>query len=211
MKNYTPISGRIFAVSLLGIALSSFALADEVHLTGSTLGQFNADPFVASTSLLDLSYVNSTFDNSTVGDTLDLGGSALPGSNFNNLGSFSLGTANASYNGNTFSIQVSFTSPTVIAGGSTTVFNDIITGTVLNGNGGVFVDFDNTPQVFNFANGTEVGSFTMFVNDVSIAPGQDVSLTAHIVGSQDAVPEPATMFIAAGAAIGFLKARKRQS
>lgn len=209
MKNYVPNSGRIFAVSILGIALSSFALADEVHLTGSTLGQFNMQPYAATNSILDLVYNNSTFDNSTVGNMLDLGGAASPGSNFNNLGSFTLGTANGNYNGNVFTLEVSFTSPTVIAGGSTTVFNDIITGTVLNGNGGVFIDFDNTPQQFSYVNANEVGSFTMFMNDVSIAPGQAVSLTAHIVGSQEAVPEPLTMIGLGIAAVGLLRRRKR--
>jgi hypothetical protein len=209
MKNQTTMPRKLFVVSLLGLALTSLAVADEVTLAGSTLGQFNIAPYTASSSLLDLVYVNSTFNNSTVGGMLDLGGNASPNSNFNNLGSFSLGMMNANYNGNTFTVQVSFTSPTIIAGGSTTVFNDVISGTVLNGNGGVFIDFDNTPHLFTFANATETGSFSMFVNDVSIAPGQDVSLTAHITGNQEAVPEPITMIGLGIAAVGLLSKRRK--
>lgn len=197
-----------FATFGLLVGIAGVASADEVHVAGSTLGRFNAQPFAPTNSLLDLVYSNSTFDNSTVGGSLDLGGNPNPGANFNNLGSFSLGNLNAVYNGNTFNLMISFTSPTIIAGGSSTVFNDQISGTVWNGLGGVFVDFDNTPQVFTFANGTESGSFTMFVNDVSIAPNQSVSLTGHITGSQQAVPEPTAMVGIACGVLAFIKKRR---
>ncbi len=204
-------SKKCVACIALGLSLSSVAFADEVTLTGSTLGSFNGTPFAATGSVLDLVYTNSTFDNSTVGGMLDLGGNPAPGSNFNNLGSFSLGTANGSYNGNTFQVEVTFSAPFTIVGGSTAIFSDVITGTVLSGNGGVFVDFDNTPQTFVFTNGAATGSFTMFVNDVSIAPGQDASLTAHIVASQQAVPEPATMVATAGIGLAFLRRKFKKA
>lgn len=182
-------------ITVLGIA--GLASADEVHFTGSTLGRFNAQAFAPTNSLLDLVYLNSTFDNTTVAGALDLGGDPTP-PNFNNLGSFSLGTSNATYNGNTFQLMVTFTAPTVIAGGTSATFTDILSGTVSGGFGGVFVDFDNTPQTFTFANGSVTGSFTMFVNDLSIAPGRTASLTGHITASQ--VPEPA---VAAGLVFGM--------
>jgi hypothetical protein len=91
--------------------------------------------------------------------------------------------------------------PTTINGGTTAVFSDQISGTVTNGLGGVFIDFDNTPQVFTFSNATESGWFSFFVNDVSISPGQLASLTGHVVGNQQAVPEVGTM---TGIACGML-------
>lgn len=204
---FNTFSASTMAFSLIAVAsvFPTVANAGEIHLAGSTLGSLNGEPFVASTSVLDLAFASSTFDNDTVGGSLDLGGNANPASNFNNLGSFSLGLTNAVYNGNQFSLQVTFSSPSIVAGGSVTTFNDVITGTVKSGNGGVFVNFDNTPQTFTFANATAKGSFTMFVNDVSIAPGQDASLTAHITGSQEPVPEPASLAILGIGMVGFIK------
>lgn len=104
--------------------------------------------------------------------------------------------------------MISFTAPTVITGGTTAVFNDVISGTVLNGQGGVFIDFNNTPQLFTFSNANEIGWFTMFVNDVSIAPGQSASLTGHINGAQTAVPEPMSVIGLACGVLGFIRMRK---
>lgn len=189
--------------------VAGLASAGEVHLTGSTLGKFNAQAFASTTSLLGLTYNNSTFDNSTVGGSLDLGGNPNPAADFNNLGSFLLSNANATYNGNMFTVQVTFTSPTTINGGSVTTFTDVLSGTVTGGLGGVFVDFDNTPKTFTYSNAAAMGSFTMFVNDVSIAPGQAASITGHITGSEQPVPEPTVMAGLACGALGLLRRRKQ--
>ncbi len=186
--------------SSLGL-LVGVANAAEVHLTGSTLARFNAQAFGATNTLLGLSYSNSTFDNTTVGGNLDFGGDPTPGSNFNNLGSLTLNMTNATYNGNTFQLKVTFTAPVTITGGTTATFTDILTGSVSNNLGGVFVDFDNTPQTFVFSNAGAIGSFTMAVNDLSIAPGNSSSITAHVTGSQTAVPEPTAL---AGIGCGLL-------
>jgi hypothetical protein len=193
-------SAQVVALGLV-LGISGLAQADEVQFTGSTLGQFNAQAFGATNSLFDLTYSNSVFHNTTVGGALDLGGNPSPGSNVDNLGSFSLGLSNAVYDGNTFSLQVTFTAPSTIIGGNNAVFTDTLTGTVTGGSGGVFVDFDNTPQTFTFTNALATGSFTMFVNDLSIAPGQDASLTGHLTGTQQAVPEPTAI---AGIGCGLL-------
>ncbi|MEI7986073.1 MAG: PEP-CTERM sorting domain-containing protein [Armatimonadota bacterium] len=191
---------NIIALGLL-LGVAGIASADEVSFVGSTLGQFNAQAFGTTNSLLDLHYSNSTFNNITVGNALDLGGNPSPGSNVDNLGSFDLGLTNATYNGNTFSVKVTFTAPSTIVGGNSAVFTDIITGTVSGGQGGVLIDFDNTPQTFFFTNALATGSFTMFVNDVSIAPGGKAAINGHITASQTAVPEPAAL---AGLGCGLL-------
>lgn len=200
------------ATSLLALSLAGSVQADEIHLVGSTQGRFNAGSFGAVDNLLDLTYTNSIFDNTSVGGALDLGGNPVPGLNFNNLGSFTLGLINNTYDGNTFDLLVTFTTPTGISGGGSSTFTDRLSGTVSNGMGGVFIDFDNTPQTFTFSNASGIGSFTMFVNDVSIAPGQSVSLTGHVTGSQQSVPEPTCLV---GIGFGFiglagLKRRIRQ-
>jgi hypothetical protein len=204
---FTNISTK--STLILALALvAGVASAGEVTLAGSTLGSFNAGAFVPAGSLLGLSYSNSTFNNTTTGNQLDLGGNPSPGTNFNNLGSFSLDNADNNYNGNTFQVQVTFTAPFTIAGGSTTTFNDIISGTVTSGNGGVFIDFDNTPQTFNYSNATESGWFTMAINDLSLAPNQLGSVTAHIHAMSQPVPEPVSMAGILCGAIGLIK-RKR--
>lgn len=199
---------HVGALSLL-ISVAGMASADEVHVVGSTLGRFNVQAFAASNSLLGLTYDNSTFDNTTVAGALDLGGNASPGANFNNLGSFTLNQANNAYDGNTFELYVTFTSPVTIVGGNSTTFTDKITGTISNGVGGVFIDFDNTAQTFTFTNATETGSFTMFVNDVSIAPNQSVSLTGHITGSQQPVPEPTALAGIFCGGLGLIRLRRK--
>ena len=191
---------RLAAVALV-VGVVGIANAGEVHVAGSTEGRFNAQAFGATNSLLNLTYNNSTFDNTTVGNALDLGGDPNPTANFNNLGSFTLGNQNNVYNGNTFKLRVTFTAPSTIVGGNQAIFTDVVSGTVSGGLGGVFIDFDNTPQTFFYSNATASGSFTFFVNDVSIAPSSIVSLTGHITGSQAAVPEASTV---AGVLSGML-------
>lgn len=206
---FTNISFKsTLALSLALVA--GVAAAGEVTLAGSTLGRFNANAFAPTDTLLGLSYSNSTFLNTTTGNLLDLGGNPSPGSNFNNLGSFSLDNVDNNYNGNTFQVEVTFTAPFTITGGSSTTFNDIITGAVVSGNGGVFIDFDNTPQLFSYTNAIETGWFTMAVNDVSIAPNQLASITAHVEAMSQPVPEPFSVAGILCGAIGLLK-RKRKS
>lgn len=190
------------------VLLAGVASAGEVHMIGSTLGKFNAGSFAPTDTLLGLSYSNSTFDNTTTGNQLDLGGNPSPGSNFNNLGSFVLNNVDNNYNGNTFQVKVTFSAPSTIVGGNTTTFNDIITGTVTSGNGGVFIDFDNTEQTFTYANATEMGSFTMAINDLSIAPNQTASVTAHIHGTSQPVPEPMSIAGLGCGALALLRKRR---
>jgi len=201
----------------LGIALLALftagqkaARADEVTFAGYSNGCFNcASPPNSSAyqtaTLLGLAYGNSTFSGTTANGFLAFGGNPMPvpgAQNIDNLGSFTLSTTPNTYTGNTFTLRVTFTAPAGIAGPSTTLFTATLTGSVSSAtNGGVRIDFDNTPQHFTFSftnpNGsTTTGSFDFAVNDLSINPGQTSSITGQITSAQQStVPEPATMLL----------------
>jgi PEP-CTERM motif len=224
MKNHLLAMAKYLTFTIALVAFVTIAQgtakADEVFIQGYTNGCFGAAcvapnsgglAIYQNATLFGLQYNNSNFDGTTAGGFLGFGGNPVPGGlNDDNLGSFSLAGSLADYNGQSFTLRVTFVDPQGIAGGGSQTFTATLTGMVTStSNGGVFIDFDNTPILFTF-NDTNcgattipgqqttcgTGSFFFAVNDLAINPGQTADLTGRITGAtQTAVPEPATLFL----------------
>jgi hypothetical protein len=189
----------------LGIALIALltlsqgvARADEVTVAGSTTGSV--------VGVSQLTFAGNAFTGTTA-----LGVGSLSGTN--RLGTFSLSTAPLQAVAGNFTLNVTFTVPSGIAGGQGTSYTATITGSVSPnvGQGGVDVVFNNPSQTFTFNDGVNSGSFTLTVANVFVQSGQTANLTAGIRGSQSPIPEPATMFLLGTGLAGVAaKVRKRR-
>lgn len=188
----------------LGVAAVSAYGSGNVTLVGSATGFFGN----GTTSINGLSYLGSTFDVTSSNGYYGIGGPAgIP--NLDNLGSFTLSGAPASYNGDTFTLDVTFTAPGGIAGSNTDDISAQLFGSVTaNNQGGVFVDFPSTPQTFTFSNVAGRGSFTFGVNTLSISPGQTSPVTGSGTAQITPAPEPATYLCLGLGLIGLVRRKK---
>ncbi|MEI6915017.1 MAG: HYR domain-containing protein, partial [Armatimonadota bacterium] len=169
--------------------------AGEISIAGYTNGCFNcASVPDASTpqdaSSLGLLFENALFQGTTSAGILALGGVA-PGSvpPFSDvLGTVRLSTAYADYTTKSFNLRVTFSAPVGIVSGNGSVWQATLAGAVYStDSGGVFIDFDNTPQSFSYTGASGVGSFQFSVNDVAIEPGQTATITGQVMQA-DGVP-----------------------
>jgi hypothetical protein len=163
-----------------------------VDFSGTTQGCFGTNCTIASSaSDGHLSFTGGTFTSIPAG-TVNVG-----------FGSFSLGNGSQTYD-TTFTLDIAFTAP---AGSGSNTFDADVTGTVHGNGGGVTINFNNTPETFNY-NG---GSFTVSVNDLSISLG-DPNITGTITLTAG-VPEPSTwaMMVLGFAGVGFMTYRRKRN
>jgi hypothetical protein len=205
--------------------------ADEVFISGNTLGCFGVACAPAPSSMLfGLTYNNSIFSGTTAAGFLGIGNAPTPPANVDNLGSLTLTGDPATYNGQSFTLVVTFLDPQGIVGGGSSTFTATLTGTVIaNDIGGVTLDFNNTPVLFTFNDTTcgattipgqqttcGAGSFLFRVNDVSVTAGRVGAISGDILSAQQTtIPEPTSMLLlgtglagVAGAVRRKLRARK---
>lgn len=198
---YIRSFGKSLALCLVAFAFlaagAAEARADEVTISGTTSG---------SSTVPQLTFAGNSFTGTTF-----MGVGALSGAN--NLGTLTLNPSAGQLVAGTFTLNVTFTVPAGIQGGQGSSFTAQITGSVspVANQGGVFVDFVNTPQTFTFNNGTTSGTFTLTLADLFVQTGQSAQITAGITGQQEPIPEPMTMLLLGTGLAGVAaKVRRRK-
>ena len=188
---------RVAALVLFG-ATAAIVKADELTLTGSTTGVVVGVP--------PLTFAGTAGFTGTTA----LGVGSLSGAN--SLGTFFLSTAPLQLLGGTFDLNITFTAPTIIAGGQLSTFSAMIQGSVSPNidQGGVSVTFPNPSQTFTFNDGINTGSFTFTVADLFVQSGRSASVTAGFTGSQSVIPEPGTCLLVGLGTIGLVATRLRR-
>jgi len=148
------------AILVLGVGR---AKADEITVGGTT----------ASNVPAGITFTAGNFSGTT----------SLGYAGFSNLGSYTLSTSAGNYTNSVVDLTVTFTVPTGINGGASSIFVASLFGNVnTNAQGGVTIVFSNPTQNFNFSNASGTGSFSFTVNPVSLNPGGTTAVSGFVSG-----------------------------
>jgi hypothetical protein len=207
-----------FAIVVFLTLNQRVARAETVVINGLTVGSFNNSIFLApSATLLGLTFNGTTFPNPIATADTSAPSFSFLSSNLI-LGSFTLTGDPATYTGNTFWLQLTYSfvnaplldiEPTSLQFPS---FPSSLIGTVQSAaNGSLLVDFNNAPVVFAVTlGGNLISTFTVTIDDVIIQPGQTVNIVST-VNQTSAVPEPMTLVMLSAGLAGMGTAiRKRR-
>lgn len=205
-----------FAIVVFLTLNHGVARAETVVIHGLTVGSFNGSIFFNPTNTLSgLTFNGTTFPNPIATVDTSVPSFSLSGSPLN-LGSFTLTGDPATYTGNTFALQLTFSfsnAPLLnIVGTSQPSFTSTLIGTVQSlANGSLTIDFNNAPSVFNVSlDGIDFHTFSLIVDDIIILPGQTVNIVGT-VSQTAAVPEPMTLLLLSAGLAGVGTAvRKRR-
>jgi len=158
----TLLSSTVMLAAILVLGVGR-AKADEITVGGTT----------ASNAPTGITFTAGSFNGTT----------SLGFAGFSNLGSYTLSSSAGNYTNNVIDLTVTFTVPTGISGGASSIFVANLFGNVnTNAQGGVTIVFTNPTQNFNFSNASGTGSFSFTVNPVSLNPGGTTAVSGFVSG-----------------------------
>ncbi len=190
IKNALKV-GALAAVFAIG---SATMRADQMTFTGSTTGGFNGDSPSATDTVSGLTFNAGNFNSTTSGNTASVGSTST--GTFGTLTLLGTSGSTVKYGGTAFTLLIDFTDPTGIIGGQSSSFVAKVTGTVMDDNGGVTINFNPNKESYTFANGSDAGTFTLDLNNLSIQPGNTNDISGTLTEKSTAVtPEPNSLIL----------------